>query len=226
MNMKKYISVILILAMLMGISSCSADTAKKPEIPEYNLEVTHEKFEDMPVVSASGSYLGYESESEMYDSCDYVVVGMLKDTFTDGVPKRYGLYGQEVQEGSGEIAASVATLRELTVLEVLKGDNVGETITYADMAISGVDDGTEIIQWLPENKFIQKQNVKYIFYLNESSRKDSTFYSDPDQGVINIDGLDINGSRGKFVTEERYDEVKARFGQYFEKYDRSAETEK
>ncbi len=27
-NMKKYISVILILAMLMGISSCSADTAK------------------------------------------------------------------------------------------------------------------------------------------------------------------------------------------------------
>lgn len=224
--MKKYISVILILAMLMGISSCSADTAKKPEIPEYNLEVTHEKFEDMPVVSASGSYLGYESESEMYDSCDYVVVGMLKDTFTDGVPKRYGLYGQEVQEGSGEIAASVATLRELTVLEVLKGDNVGETITYADMAISGVDDGTEIIQWLPENKFIQKQNVKYIFYLNESSRKDSTFYSDPDQGVINIDGLDINGSRGKFVTEERYDEVKARFGQYFEKYDRSAETEK
>ena len=224
--MKKYISVILILAMLMGISSCSADTAKKPEIPEYNLEVTHEKFEDMPVVNSDNSIYGFENESEMYDSCDYVVVGMLKDTFTDGVPKRYGLYGQEVQEGSGEMAASVATLRELTVLEVLKGDNVGETITYADMAISGVDDdGTEIIQWLPENKFIQKQNVKYIFYLNESSRKDSTFYSDPDQGVINIDGLDINGSRGKFVTEERYDEVKARFGQYFEKYDRSAEIE-
>ena len=180
----------------------------------------------MPVVNSDNSIYGFENESEMYDSCDYVVVGMLKDTFTDGVPKRYGLYGQGVQEGSGEMAASVATLRELTVLEVLKGDNVGETITYADMAISGVDDdGTEIIQWLPENKFIQKQNVKYIFYLNESSRKDSTFYSDPDQGVINIDGLDINGSRGKFVTEERYDEVKARFGQYFEKYDRSAEIE-
>lgn len=225
--MKKYISVILILAMLMGISSCSADTAKKPEIPEYNLEVTHEKFEDMPVVNSDNSIYGFENESEMYDSCDYVVVGMLKDTFTDGVPKRYGLYGQEVQEGSGEIAASVATLRELTVLEVLKGDNVGETITYADMAISGVDDdGTEIIQWLPENEFIQKQNVKYIFYLSESTRKDGTYYAASDQGVINIDGLDINGSRGKFVTEERYDEVKARFGQYFEKYDRSAETEK
>ncbi|MBP3480005.1 MAG: hypothetical protein J6K66_00170, partial [Clostridia bacterium] len=106
--MKKYISVILILAMLMGISSCSADTAKKPEIPEYNLEVTHEKFEDMPVVNSDNSIYGFENESEMYDSCDYVVVGMLKDTFTDGVPKRYGLYGQEVQEGSGEMAASVA----------------------------------------------------------------------------------------------------------------------
>ena len=98
---------------------------KKPEIPEYNLEVTHEKFEDMPVVNSDNSIYGFENESEMYDSCDYVVVGMLKDTFTDGVPKRYGLYGQEVQEGSGEMAASVATLRELTVLEVLKGDNVG-----------------------------------------------------------------------------------------------------
>mgnify|MGYP001148145445 CR=1 FL=1 len=164
--MKKYISVILILAMLMGISSCSADTAKKPEIPEYNLEVTHEKFEDMPVVNSDNSIYGFENESEMYDSCDYVVVGMLKDTFTDGVPKRYGLYGQEVQEGSGEMAASVATLRELTVLEVLKGDNVGETITFANPAINGVDDdGTEIILWLPEYAFIQKQNVKYIFYL-------------------------------------------------------------
>ena len=225
--MKKYISVILILAMLMGISSCSADTAKKPEIPEYNLEVTHEKFEDMPVVNSDNSIYGFENESEMYDSCDYVVVGMLKDTFTDGVPKRYGLYGQEVQEGSGEMAASVATLRELTVLEVLKGDNVGETITFANPAINGVDDdGTEIILWLPEYAFIQKQNVKYIFYLSESTRKDGTYYAVPDQGVINIDGLDINGSRGKFVTEERYDEVKARFGQYFEKYDRSAETEK
>ena len=120
-----------------------------------------------------------------------------------------------------------STLRELTVLEVLKGDNVGETITYANMAISGVDDdGTEIIMWLPEYAFIQKQNVKYIFYLKESTRKDGIYNAVPDQGVINIDGLDINGSRGKFVTEERYDEVKARFGQYFEKYDRSAETEK
>ena len=88
--MKKYISVILILAMLMGISSCSTETAKKPEIPEYNLEVTHEKFEDMPVVSASGSYLGYENESEMYDSCDLVVIGMLDETFTDGNGRRHG----------------------------------------------------------------------------------------------------------------------------------------
>ena len=225
--MKKYISVILILAMLMGISSCSTETAKKPEIPEYNLEVTHEKFEDMPVVSASGSYLGYENESEMYDSCDLVVIGMLDETFTDGNGRRHGLNGEILADGSTEMVACVSTLRNMTVLEVLKGENVGETLKFANSAISGVDDdGTEIILWLPENEFIQKKNVKYVFYLNEASRKDGVYYAASDQGVINIDGLDINGSRGKFVTEERYDEVKARFGQYFEKYDRSAETEK
>lgn len=227
MKMKKYISVVLILTMFLGLGSCNngnIDTPEVPATPNYNLEVVHEKFEDMPIINSSGSYLGYESEDEMYGDCDYVVVGMLKDTFTDGESKRYGLQGQEVQEGSGEMVASFATLRELTVLDVLKGEDVGETITYANMAISGVDDdGAEIIMWLPDNEFIQKKNVKYIFYLSESTRKDGTYYAVPDQGVINIDGLDINGSRGRYVSEERYDQVKARFSEYFEKYDRSLE---
>ena len=225
--MKKYISLILICVILFSLGSCNKDNTDTPqvsEVPDYNLEVGHEKFEDMPVVNSSSSYLGFESESELYDDCDYVVVGMLTDTFTDGVPKKYGLYGQEVQDGSGEMVASFATLRQLTVLDVLKGENVGETITFANPAISGVgDDGTDIIMWLPESSFIQKQNVKYIFYLNESTREDGTYYAVRDQGVINIDGLDENGSRGKYVTEERYDQVKARFGEYFEKYDRSSE---
>ncbi len=61
---------------------------------------------------------------------------------------------------------------------------LGETITYANMAISGVDDdGTEIIMWLPEYAFIQKQNVKYIFYLKESTRKKMVYIMlFPDQG--------------------------------------------
>lgn len=223
MIMKKYISLILITVLIFSLTGCSSKTSV-PETPAYNLDVIHEKFEDMEIAHSSGSYIGYENEQELYDNCDCVVVGMLTDTFTDGQIKKYGLMGQEVTEGSGEKVASVATLRSLTVLEVLKGENVGETLTFANAAICSKDtDGTEMILWLPENEFIQKQNVKYIFYLNESSQKNGVYYSDPDQGVINIDGLDTNGSRGKFVTEQRYDEVKARFGQYFEKYDRSLE---
>lgn len=221
--MKKYISLLLIIAILCSLSGCNSK-APEPEKSPYDLEVTHEKFEDMPVVNASGSIIRYDNEQELFDSCDYVVVGMLTDTFTDGQIKKYGLYGQEVEEGSGEMVASVATLRDLTVLEVLKGELPEETLTYADMAISSKDtDGTEIILWLPDDEFIQKQNVKYIFYLKESSRKDGIYYSAADQGVINIDGLDVNGSRGKYISEERYDEVRARFSQYFEKYDRSEE---
>ena len=96
-----------------------------------------------------------------------------------------------------EMVSCFSTLRQLTVLDVLKGEDVGETITYANMGISmSGDDGNEVIMWLPENEFIQKQNVKYIFYLSESTREDGTYYAASDQGVINIDGLDENGSRG------------------------------
>ncbi len=225
--MKKYISLILICVMLLGLGSCKSgkiDTPKAPQTPDYNLEVGHEKFEDLPIVYSNVRFYRFENEREMYDDSDLVVVGMLKDTYTDGIPKKYGLDGQEVQDGSGEMVASFSTLRQLTVLDVLKGEDVGETITYANTGISSVDtDGTEIILWLSDYEFIQKQNVKYIFYLSESKRKDGVYYAAPDYGVINIDGLDENGSRGKYVSEERYDQVKARFGEYFEKYDRSSE---
>ena len=225
--MKKYISLILICVILFSLGSCNKDNTDTPqvaEVPDYNLEVGHEKFEDLPVVNASCSYLGYENESEMYDDCDLVVVGMLNETFTDGVGRRHGLTGEILEPDSQEMVASVSTVRTMTVLEVLKGENVGDTLMYANEALSMAgDDGNEVIMWLPENEFIQKQNVKYIFYLYESSLKDGVYCAASDQGVINIDGLDENGSRGKYVTEERYDQVKARFGEYFEKYDRSSE---
>lgn len=217
----------MICVILFSLGSCNKDNTDTPqvaEVPDYNLEVGHEKFEDMPVVNASGSYLGYENESEMYDDCDLVVVGMLNETFTDGVGRKHGLTGEILEPDSQEMVACVSTVRTMTVLEVLKGENVGDTLMYANEALSMAgDDGNEVIMWLPENEFIQKQNVKYIFYLNEASRKDGVYYAASDQGVINIDGLDENGSRGKYVTEQRYDQVKARFGEYFEKYDRSSE---
>ena len=225
--MKKYISLILICVILFSLGSCNKDNTDMPqvsEVPDYNLEVGHEKFEDLPVVNSSSSYLGYENESEMYDDCDLVVVGMLNETFTDGVGRKHGLTGEILEPDSQEMVACVSTVRTMTVLEVLKGENVGDTLMYANEALSMAgDDGNEVIMWLPENEFIQKQNVKYIFYLNEASRKDGVYYAASDQGVINIDGLDENGSRGKYVSEERYDQVKARFGEYFEKYDRSSE---
>ena len=225
--MKKYISLILICVILFSLGSCNKDNTDTPqvsEVPDYNLEVGHEKFEDLPVVNSSSSYLGYENESEMYDDCDLVVVGMLNETFTDGVGRKHGLTGEILEPDSQEMVACVSTVRTMTVLEVLKGENVGDTLMYANEALSMAgDDGNEVIMWLPENEFIQKQNVKYIFYLNEASRKDGVYYAASDQGVINIDGLDENGSRGKYVSEERYDQVKARFGEYFEKYDRSSE---
>ena len=95
--MKKYISLILICVILFSLGSCNKDNTDTPqvaEVPDYNLEVGHEKFEDLPVVNASCSYLGYENESEMYDDCDLVVVGMLNETFTDGVGRKHGLTGE------------------------------------------------------------------------------------------------------------------------------------
>ena len=63
--MKKYTAFIFICVMLLGLGSCNKDNTDTPqvsEVPDYNLEVGHEKFEDLPVVNASCSYLGYENE--------------------------------------------------------------------------------------------------------------------------------------------------------------------
>ena len=45
--MKKYISLILICVILFSLGSCNKDNTGTPEVPDYNLEVGHEKFEDI-----------------------------------------------------------------------------------------------------------------------------------------------------------------------------------
>ena len=213
--MKKLLSVILIV-LTLSLCAC-AKTAS-----EYDLPVGDEAFESMSVISSQGSYKKYESESEIFDDCDLVVIGMPVNTFTDEQVVYFDKDGNEVDKESDWLIAN--TVRRIKVVEVLKGDKTVSEVELVQLAHIDTPDGSDkqYIRNLSANEFIAKQNSKYIYYLKrDGGSKTERYYACPDQGVVNIDMLDSNAVN--YVKSDRLLEVINHFDAKFDKYDRSDE---
>ena len=220
MKNKKTILCLLIIFVLVLTSACS-----KPQQNEelYNYEVTTEPFESLPIVNSSANYPTYDTEKELFDNSEIVLIGMPLETFTDGDQHFYDIDANEVDKNSNVRIFHKITTRNIKIVKVLKGDIKSDSVEIAENAIVETDQvGNNYIYGLPDSSFISKKNVKYIYYLNKGNGDGAKFYFPrSDQGVINIDGLDVNSR--SVVSEQRLNEVKTRFSTDFAKYDRSDE---
>ncbi|MBP3479975.1 MAG: hypothetical protein J6K66_00020 [Clostridia bacterium] len=227
MKNNKLFFCLIIISVLLFTSSCSksqqADQRNSDTDELYNYEVTEEPFESMQILKSYADYKTYNTEAEFFETSDIVFIGMPIETFTDGEEHYYNLDGIEISKNSSEKIGSYCTVRNIKVLKVLKGEWSEETIKIAEKAVCKTyEDGTERIIGLPDNSIITKKNSKYIYYANKAAQDNMDFYiARPDQGVINIDGLDTN-SFSK-VSTQRLSEVKSRFASDFAKYDRTDE---
>ncbi len=208
-TMKKIICLMFVTVLLL--CGCAKQQS-------YNLEVTSEPFETLENIGGGmGSYPVYDSEKEMYDDCDLVVVAMPINTYTDE-EILYFNYNSDIVAKDDEWMFC-ETIRKLKIIEILKGDT---DITEVKMAQMGgaVEDqnGNKKIVGTVVNDFIQKQNAKYLYYLKKSTVDPNYYYSCPDQGVINVDGLD--SAANEKVMGERIADVMATHRALFEKYDR------
>ena len=227
MKNKKSAFCLVIISVLLLTSSCSKSQQPKQESDDanglYNYEVTSEPFESLPIVNSSTNYPTYDTEKELFDNSEIVLIGMPIETFTDGDQHFYDIDANEVDKNSNVRIFHKITTRNIKIIKVLKGDIKSDSVEIAENAIVETDQvGNNYIYGLPDSNFISKKNVKYIYYLNKGNGDGSKFYFPrSDQGVINIDGLDTN-SFSK-VSTQRLDEVKSRFAAEFAEYDRSDE---
>ena len=226
-TLKRIIISILIVSNIFFSFGCQKKTQisvpKTDESYVYNLPVTKEPFEDMEIVHTLGTYITFDSEEEIYADSELVFIGMPVDTFTEGTEIYYTFGGKQVEKNSGERITNSVTLRNVKILEMIKGEYSSDTIKIADRAITKTyDTGETKIVGLPSENKIEKKNAKYIFYVYKSGDPNNDYYfSQPDDGVINIDMLhpDMN----KAVDSKRLEQVKTRFSAHFKKYDRSEE---
>ena len=227
MKTKKSVFCLAIISILIFTSSCSKPQQSNQNNYNteelYNYEITSEPFESMPIVNSYANHVTYNNADEMFDDAEIVIIGMPVETFTDGEERFFDSENNEVEKDSGVKIFHRSTIRNIKVLKVIKGEWTEETIKIAEKAVTKTDEkGNKYISGLPEGQYIAKKNVKYIYYLTKSLTKNADFYFTlPDQGLINIDGLDTN-SFSK-VSSQRLNEVKSRFSADFAKYDRSNE---
>lgn len=185
----------------------------------FNYEVTDEPFEQMEIRRAVTSHKTYANEQELFDAAEMVFIGMPLETFTDGDMRYYDFENEEVDKNSDEEVFFRCTVRNIKVLEMLKGDKTLETVAVADRAAIDDINGTQAILGLPSSDRIAKKNVKYIYYLIPALPDSMDFYFIAyDSGLINIDGLDSSVGRADRVLA-----AKEKYSEYFEKYDRSSE---
>ena len=212
--MKKILCVLLILALLL----CACSKAPSQEL--YNYEVTAEPFESMEILPSYNTYETHSTEQELFDAAEMVFIGMPLDTFTDGEVHYYDRDTNEVGKDSDEIFYYM-TVRNIKVLEMIKGDSTLETVAVADeAAVKEFEGGTQKIVGLPSDCSISKKNVKYVYYLMPALPDSMDFYFCMyDGGLVNIDGLDERVNKSNWKLEE----TKARFDAQFKKYDRSSE---
>lgn len=219
--MKKTIFAILCVLLLALSFSCAKpaqnETGEVTSAPDENTEVTTEPFESMAIVSSQSMYLTYETEKDLFDSADLVIVGTPAVTFTDGQEHYYNMDLKEVSKDSKEKIASYCTVRDIRVLEVLKGE-AGDTVKVADPAVVKESDAGEKYIWgLDESSYIAKKNAKYVYYLSKSlDDAVDYYYINLDRGLVNIDGQDDRTKT--YVDEKRIEETRERYADLYKKY--------
>ncbi len=216
----KVICFFLIITTVL-LCSCQNKTEAETKQDElYNYEVTEEPFEKMQIHYSLATFETHATEEELFEAAEMVFVGMPLDTFTDGDLRYFDRNANEVKKDSNEIF-SYMTVRNIKVIEMIKGDSTLETVAVADEAgIKEFEDGSKAIVGLPSTSFIAKKNVKYVYYLMPALPEDMDFYFCMyDGGLVNIDGLDKKVDSNNW----KLSETKARLESQFKKYDRSKE---
>ena len=191
---------------------------------EYNLPVEKEEFENLDVAYSHTTHMTYRTEQELYDDSDYVFIGMPTDTFTECETIYYDAWGNHVKPEDNVRIADYSTLRNVKIIEMIKGELDSDTIKVADMAaVVTKEDNSRKIVGLPSGTFIQKKNVKYIYYVKKANDKQVDYYfASMDDGLLNIDGLHTSVNEG--IDEYfKMPEMQKKYADKFEKYDRSSE---
>ena len=113
MKNKKTILCLLIIFVLVLTSACS-----KPQQNEelYNYEVTTEPFESLPIVNSSANYPTYDTEKELFDNSEIVLIGMPIETFTDGDQHFYDIDANEVDKNSNVRIFHKITTRNIKII--------------------------------------------------------------------------------------------------------------
>ena len=214
--MKKRIICLFLICLLLLTCGC----AKTPTEELYNYEVTAEPFESMEIRNSYADYISHKDEQELFEKSDMVFIGMPLETFTDGKARYFDRNAKEVDKNSSEIFYHF-TVRDIKVLEMIKGDSDIQTVPVAEYAaVKEYEDGIKRIVGLPVGCSIAKKNVKYVYYVTRGLPEEMNFYFTAwDGGLANIDGLHTEVDANNYKLEE----TKARLTSQFEKYDRSAE---
>lgn len=221
MKNNKLYSILTILLITLFMCSCESRNIQSENQDElYNYQVAPEPFEEMEVIHVSTDGYGFKSEAEIFDKVDLVFIGMPTDTYTECETKYYDL-NEENEVGKDDKYFASYTIRNVKVLEVLKGDNALEYVKLAERGtVTQNDDGKSIISGVPSQYKIAKKNVKYLYYANYDE-KHGFYMAHMDAGKINIDNLDA--SSNEKIDHERLSEAKTRFAKSFQKYDRTNE---
>lgn len=219
--MKKLFLILTVVLLLL--SACKPTEQPVTKAPDTDLVVGDEDFEkilEKSTVIITTCGITYPDEQSYIDMSDIVIVGYPVNTFTDE-PKQY--YDRERNEvGPNGAWYTPDTIRQIKVLDVLKGENVPKTVNLqVTEVLVAKDDGTCAIEELGDT-FIQKQNVKYIFYLKEwSTYNGEKTYRSVVSGGVNIDGLHQK-SLSYVGNELFYNIINNRYD-LFKKYNRSDE---
>lgn len=219
--MKRILSIICACIILCSLTACNKKKVIEKST-EFNFEVTEEAFEKLEIFNptSSGQTTIYALES-MIEQADVIIVGMPKDTFTSCEVRYLDHEGHDVPAGNS--IDHVATLRNIQVLETIKGEGLitNGKLIKADEAYAAMnDDGTGYIVGLDEAQYIPKKNCKYIFFLKAIG--DSNIYTPIGRNAtVNIDGL--HEGADKYITENALNAIKEEYADYYTKYDRSDE---
>lgn len=211
--MKKIICFVLALSLIL----CSACT-KAPEEELYNYEVVTEPFESMKSYCMAPDYKGYSYEQQIFDESEMVFIGMLLEAFAEGEQRFFDINANELESGN---APYEYTVRNVKVIEMIKGDSSVSVVPVADESIvKESEDGEMVIAGERPANQIAKKNAKYVYYVSRALPESMDFYFVPyDCPAANIDGLDTRINKNNRF----YDEIRDKFSEQFVKYDRSAE---
>lgn len=166
---------------------------------------------------AQVTYTRYNSEQELYDASDLVFVGMPVQTLnplnnvgvSDTIKEKFNL--------SEDYYLSHAIKRDVMVLEVLKGDYDSSIIPLVHYEAFVRNSENRLYLGIGPADTVDCKNAKYIYYVTKEDQYKAPYLVSLDYGRVNVDGLD----KESYYDSERVKEVRDKFPEIFEKYDRT-----